>query len=93
MDGNLDQFISIWLILKDKNPKCSDGNTPLHFAIVFNNIDIVKFIIRKIMDKNPQDNTGWTPLHSAARFGRLDILKIILDYIEDKNPWCCSHYY
>ena len=90
--------------LEDKNPKSDNhfGETPLHSAaskveshlsIRSNDrIDVLKYIMSKVLDVNPKDNFGNTPLHYAARggklqwHGRLSVFKYIIENTSEKNP-------
>ena len=84
--------------LEDKNPKSylHSGSTPLHIAASFaeghinltsnDRIDVLKYIMSKVLDVNPKNNFGNTPLHYAVRGGKLDVVKYIMDQIKDKNP-------
>lgn len=56
------------------------GNTPLHFAVLLNNMDLVKYLIdEKKADCNVHNCIGQTPLHFAFRCDNLDIVKYLVD--------------
>ena len=73
-------------VCKDKNPKDSGGQTPLHTSAIEGHSKIVQMILHVAEDKNPKDEDGNTPLHGAAERGHTDIVKMILAVVEDKNP-------
>ena len=53
----------------DVNPVCNNGQTPLHFAVTFGNLEMVKFLTdTKKVDLSKRDHT-WkqTPLEYAER--------------------------
>lgn len=56
----------------------TDGQTPLHFAIINNHIAIAKFLLENDASTQAQDSTGATPLHEAIRYGRTEIAKLLL---------------
>jgi hypothetical protein len=74
--------------LKDKNMKIekSHGWTLLHLAAKQGRIDIVKYVMSKVLNINPKDNYGHTPLHFAAGEGKLDVVKYIMEKLEVKSP-------
>ena len=69
----------------DKNPKHSNGMTPLHLAADFGHLDIVKLITNTLFDKNPKSNQNITPLHFAAGQGHLDIVRFLIDHVENTD--------
>ena len=74
------QFYTIWpLDIEDKK-------TPMHFAVISGQIEIILNIIERVNDKNPKDKFGKTPLHWAAGNGHLEICKLLIENLEDKNP-------
>ena len=71
---------------REKMPRDKDGNTPLHIAARYGNLNIIQLLLPAMEDKNPINNDGYTPLHNAAFQGRVIIVKLILENIIDKNP-------
>jgi ankyrin repeat protein len=69
------------------------GATPLVYACLHGNLDIIKLLIEFGANLNPNENydTVHTPLSIAAMENRLDIVKILLDSGADANlyqgPW------
>ena len=73
---------------EEKNPKIDKrhGWTLLHLATKLGRIDIVKYVMSKVLNINPKDNYGRTPLHIAADLGKLDVVKYIMEKLEIKSP-------
>jgi len=63
----------------------SSGNYPLKYAIIKNNIEIVRILIKKV-DKEQRDKfLGFTPFLIAAFSNKLEILKILYENKCDIN--------
>ncbi|MDP7638867.1 MAG: ankyrin repeat domain-containing protein [Candidatus Hydrogenedentes bacterium] len=54
------------------------GKTPLHHAVTYGKLDVVKFLIDHEADVNLTDRTGMSPLHIASTLGRLDEAKALV---------------
>lgn len=79
-------------IVDDINTRNHLLKTPLHLAVIENNLDIVKHLLNKGADVNAVDIFGDTPLHWATynTFYPTDIIMAILQYnpkldIKNKN--------
>ena len=59
--------------LKDKNKLY-----PIHYSIIFNNINILKLLISKNANINTKDGNGMTPLMIAIKSKNINITKYIL---------------
>ena len=59
--------------LKDKNKLC-----PIHYAVIFNNINILKLLISKNTNVNIKDGAGMTPLMIAIKSKKIVIVKYLL---------------
>lgn len=63
-----------------------EGVSIFDMAITYNNIFLVKYIIKKGIDVNKtQRRSGFTPLMCAACYGRAEIIKILLEQGADKD--------
>lgn len=51
--------------------------TALHRAVLQNQLEVVKVLIRNGADKNVKDNNGRTPLEKAESEGRTSIVKYL----------------
>jgi ankyrin repeat protein len=72
----------IQLLLKygaNVNIQDTKGQTPLHYAISYNQAYIAERLIQTGADVNIQDTKGQTPLHYAARYNQTHIAKILLE--------------
>ena len=97
---NLDSKTALHLVIEKKNltnlqellkyapsldVKDSFGDTPLHYAVFMEELEIVKEIVSAILMKNLNDlmdlpnNEGRTPLHLAVYLGNFEIAKYLLD--------------
>ncbi|WP_333023629.1 ankyrin repeat domain-containing protein [Wolbachia endosymbiont of Pentidionis agamae] len=63
----------------DLNVTTENEWTPLHFAIVLGNTNIVRALIRAKADINKADKNGQTPLHFATLSGKYWITKYLID--------------
>ena len=80
--------------VKEANPKCNNGGTPLHEAASEGHKDMCCLIISLISsagisNRNPGDKEGNTPLHKAAYNGHLPVCRLIVGQLtaeENKNP-------
>ncbi len=56
-----------------------EGSTALIHATIFNNLEIMKWVILRGADLNFRDRTGYTALHAAAQNGALNLAKILIE--------------
>ena len=70
----------------DKNPRDTNGRTPLHAAAFGNFLDICKFLFFNIIDKNPSDDDLVTPLCIAYSAGHFRICKFIIENVDNNDP-------
>ena len=54
------------------NKQDNFGNTPLHIAVINNQIEIVNVLLENNAKANIPNNNGWTPLHTAAYLNSLN---------------------
>lgn len=63
---------------KSLNGQDAIGNTPLHVAVMYRNIEIANLLIEAKADVNIKEIDGQTPLHFACRLGRKDIIDMLI---------------
>jgi ankyrin repeat protein/L-ascorbate metabolism protein UlaG (beta-lactamase superfamily) len=76
------------LVAKDPkavNERDARGRTPLHFASVVDNPDILAFLVANGADVKAADPDGFTPLHWAASEGRAGSAKALIAAGADPN--------
>ncbi|OEJ15253.1 hypothetical protein BFL38_13180 [Brachyspira hampsonii] len=77
------------ILLKNRNlinSKTKDNVTPLHMAVVYDNIDNIKYLVRNLKaDINAQDDDGWTALYYAAANNKKEAYDLLLRLGADKN--------
>lgn len=56
-----------------------NGETPFHFAVYFEQLDIIKLLIKKKIDINIKNKDDNTPLHYAVFFGKNKIAKLLIN--------------
>lgn len=66
----------------DDSFNCSEENnwSPLHYACVSGDVEIVKFLIQRRVNCNRVTVDEWTPLQLASYFNRVEVVKALLDY-------------
>ena len=72
------------------NARDGDGHTPLHLAIRYGRVRLVKILMRHKVDMNARDKTGATPLHEASRRGDLRLVTMLLQRGADANAQTAS---
>ena len=59
------RFIMLSKKIRDKNPKCKSGTSPLYWAASNCHLKVCILIIQNVKDHNPKNIIGHTPLHSS----------------------------
>ena len=62
------------------NAKNDDGESPLHFAAMYGNVQITRFLLSTGADIRIVDDEGNTPLHWAAAAGQLHQVRLLIDH-------------
>ena len=68
--------------LKDKNKLY-----PIHYAVIFNNINVLKLLITKNTNVNIKDGAGMTPLMIAIKSKKIIIIKYLLSLSKPKHTF------
>lgn len=77
-EGDLDKVKSL-ITSQNINTKNEDGFTPLHLAVLYSKVDIVKFLVSQGADTNAQRNDNTSILHTANSFHNSEIIKSLVD--------------
>ena len=59
-------------------PDDDDGETPLHKACSFNNVESIKLLLDQGADVNIQHNYGYTPLYTACSNNSVESVKLLI---------------
>lgn len=62
-----------------------DGDTPLHFAVMNNNLEAVEYLLENGANTNVKNKDGITPLHIAVKEKNYDITGRLLSAGADRN--------
>ena len=79
-EGWMDIIIDLITNYKsDTNCKDDIGRTPLHYAVINNHLEVVRYFINEQhCDPMTRDNDGNTPLHVACDCGHIHIMQYLL---------------
>ena len=82
------QIVQNYVNNLDMNSFCKDplGLTPLHYACIGDNLEVVQFLDRDVIPAT--DNTGYTPLHHACKHGHLKIVQYFT--LKDQSQLFCK---
>ena len=58
----------------------SNGYGLLHYAVEYNNIELVKTLLDRGIDREEENDSGYTALTMASARGNIDIVKLLLYY-------------
>lgn len=67
-----------------------EGRTPLHYAAMANDVDVIRARLAAGADLNFGDKLGFTPLHLAAQEDSLDAARVLIEHgadIDRKNSF------
>lgn len=68
-------------------PNRKNGFTPLHWAVMSDQTNMVKFLLAHGANANATDLYGLTPLHKATAFNRTTIARILTDQGADPHAF------
>ncbi|ORY09761.1 hypothetical protein BCR34DRAFT_366015 [Clohesyomyces aquaticus] len=67
----------------------------MHIAVLYGNVDAVRYLRSLVLSFDSRDNRGWSVLHFAAANNRLEVLETVLEHLEgvkcDENTWTPLH--
>ena len=69
----------------DPNMKDKDGDTPLHWASEFGQMDMARLLLQFKADPNIKGNYGSTPLQWASSNGQVEMARLLLQSNADPN--------
>ena len=72
--------------------KTTQDHTPIHFAAMAGNLNMVKHLATYTDNPNPRNIYGWTPLYYAAHYGHLDIIRFLVNFTDSPNAPNINHY-
>lgn len=76
-EGNI-QLLKELILKVDINAFNTEGNTPLHLAVINNQIDALRFLLDNKAEREVRDSNGNTPLHRAALQGSASVLELLI---------------
>ena len=56
-----------------------DGETPLHLASQYEEVEVVRMLIERGADVSAQNKEGGTPLHQASQNGSVGVVRMLLE--------------
>lgn len=78
--GKLEEFKADLHGIDNINHVLESGDTLIHYAVLAENLEIVKILIDKGIDVNAKDRySGQTCLHYCGQNGNIDMAKLLLD--------------
>ena len=81
LSADWNNFMAVTLLLNhgaDADIASADARTPLHWAVMRGNQNLVKLFLEKNALVNSQDANGDSPLHTAVSKGFFDITKLLV---------------
>ena len=75
----------------DKEPRNYNQETPLHYAALQGQADIVEYLLYNVKDKNPVDRFHKTPLDRAKQGGHQNIVDLIENFKPTLPPTDSPH--
>lgn len=69
----------------DVNAKNNNGDTKLHNAVFFGQLELVKLLLSNGADINIKCRRDFTPLHVAYSMGHMGIVKFLIENGADVN--------
>ena len=67
------------------NEKDEDGNTALHIAAKYGNIEVCKLLLDRGTYVNVTNKKYYTPLHIAAKYGNMGVCELLIKHQASVN--------
>ena len=84
-NGRIIEYI-MTVFKNDKNIVDSNGRTFLHYAALFDDIELIQYLINSLhIDKDIKDDKEMTPLHFAGFMGKLKTVKYLISIDSNKD--------
>ncbi len=77
--GDKENFIKTLKLGAKVNEKDTDGNTPLHIAVYYDNLEIVDLLLHMSASMGYLDKEGYSPLHLSIKKEHLEISFLLLE--------------
>lgn len=77
--GDLEAAEDFIAIGRDVNAADPDGRTPLHYAVAYNQHDVLAALIDASANLEAEDNKQNTPLHYACGYGRGECAESLIE--------------
>ena len=87
-EGKLDEHLRLYFDLREKRDW--QGRTPLHWAAIRGNHEILQTLVTFKVDPSAPDMDQITPLHLAANYSSVECVNVLLE--AGANPNAVSHY-
>ena len=71
--------------LKEVNQRGFFGTTPLHVAVIWEDLEAVRILLESGAEPNAKAELNYTPLHDAVDFENLEITKLLLEFGASKE--------
>jgi len=68
-----------YLLEQGADVNATNGHTPLHIAVEYENLDMVQLLLNKNANINATNKDGDTPLHIAVENENLDMIPLLLE--------------
>jgi len=69
----------------DPNEKDRGGDTLLHLASKYNEVETTKFLLRYGANPDEKNGYNYAPLHYASRYNYVEVVKVLLENGADPN--------
>ncbi|KAF5534325.1 ankyrin repeat [Fusarium napiforme] len=67
-------------LLTDLNARDSDGQTPMHYAVLAGRASVIQYLVKRGGDIHAESKSGMTPLNLAVREEHTECVRILLNH-------------